>query len=823
MALPTSARVVVVGGGIIGCSTAYHLAALGCKDVVLLERDKLTSGTTWHAAGLMCCYGSTSETSTELRKYSKRLYKQLEEETGQQTGFRACGFIELASDKDRLEEFRRVAAFNRRMGVNVNEISPDEVKKLFPLCETKDIYSGFYIPDDGRINPVDVTMALAKGAKMKGAKLFEDTPVDTILRQGNRCTGVVTKSGHKIESEFVVNCCGMWARQFAAKAGVKVALQAAEHYYLLTDKIDGVKPDLPVIEDPGHYGYYREEGGGLLVGLFEPVCAPWNVKGIPDDASFTVIEPDWKRLEPFLEKAMARVPITQTTGIRKLFCGPESFTPDLSPIVGEAPELRNYYVAAGLNSIGILTGGGMGRFLANMILTGLPDMDITAMNIDRIQPYQVNPAFLAERTVESLGQVYACHYPTKQLKTGRNVRRSPIHDRVAAAGAEFADISGWEAPSFYWPPEEKKKGTKPTLGFNRLNWFPYWQAEHFAARNDVVLVDMSFMCKFAVSGPDAGKTLNWISANNVDLQPNRITYTQWLNEKGCLEADLTVVKLAEDDFFVVATDTALGHVKHHFAKHAPPHVQLRDVTSGFAQINIQGPRARELLQSITATDMSHAAFPFRRAQHIFIGFAQVLCVRITYMGELGYELYIPADQAIHVYDILVKNGPQFNLKHAGLRCLGSCRQEKGYRDYGHDLDNTDHICDSGLMFCVSMKKKGGFIGKDAVVAYQQSPKFNTNKIVQVLCKDPEPFLFHSEPILRDDKFVGYVRSASYGHALGGAVGLARVDVVDGCGFDTVTDEFLSTGKWELEIGNKRYPCQVSATPLYDPENKKIQC
>lgn len=821
MSLPSAARVVVVGGGIIGNSVAYHLAAMGCKDVVLLERDKLTSGTTWHAAGLMCCYGSLSETSTELRKYSKKLYKQLEIETGQKTGFRACGFIELASDKDRLQEYRRVAAFNRRMGVDVHEISPKEVQDLFPLCNIDDVHRGFYIPDDGRINPVDVTMALAKGAKMKGAKLFEDTPVDTIMRQGNHCTGVITKSGHKIESEFVVNCCGMWARQFAAKAGVKVALQAAEHYYLLTDTIEGVKPEWPVLEDPGHYGYYREEGGGLLVGLFEPVCAPWMVKGIPEDASFSVLEPDWPRLEPFLAKAMERVPITAKTGIRKLFCGPESFTPDLSPIVGQAPELRNYFVAAGLNSIGILTGGGMGRLLANWILTGLPDMDVTAMNIDRIQPYQVNPAFLAERTVESLGQVYACHYPTKQLKTGRNVRRTPLHDRLAAAGAQFVEVSGWESPSFYWP--ENERGTVPSLGFERLNWFKHWEAEHHAARNDVVLVDMSFMCKFSVSGVDAGKTLNWLSANNVDLKPNRITYTQWLNEKGCLEADLTVLKLAEDDFFLVATDTALGHVKHHFARHAPSHVQLHDVTSGYAQINIQGPKSRQLMQAVAPdADLSNEAFPFRHAAYIWVGFARVLCVRITYMGELGYELYIPSDQAIHVYDILTSKGAAFGLRHAGLRCLGSCRQEKAYRDYGHDLDNTDNICDTGLMFCVSMKKKGGFLGKEAVLEYQKSPKHNKNKIVQVLCKDPEPLLFHSEPITRDGHFVGYIRSASYGHSLQGAVGLARVDVYDGCGFDTVTDEFLSSGKWELEIGNKKYPCVASLNPLYDPKNEKIR-
>lgn len=835
-ALPTSSRVVVCGGGIIGTSIAYHLAKLGCDSVTLLERDQITSGTTWHAAGLICSFGSLSETSCRLRQYSKQFYMDVAKETGQETGFRACGYIEIASDKDRLEEYRRVSAFNRRMGVNVNEISPSQVKDLFPLAKTDDIHAGFYIPEDGRINPVDVTMAIAKGAKLRGVKIFEQTPVDTIIRTGNRATGVITQSGHKIECEHVINCCGMWARQFAAKAGVKVALQAAEHYYLLTDTIPGVDPAVlksyPVIEDPGHYGYYREEGGGLLVGLFEPVCAPWNVRGIPATASFTTIEPDWERMTPFLERAMERVPITKTTGIRKLFCGPESFTPDLSPIVGPAPELKNYFVCAGLNSIGILSGGGLGRAVASWVLNGKPDMDVTGMNIDRIQPYQVNPNFLAERTVEVLGSVYSCHYPYKARKTARNVRRSPIHERIQAAGAEFIEVSGWESPSFYWSPDAIKAngGKKPTadLGWNlrELSWFKNWEREHHAARNGVCLVDMSFMCKFSVQGADAGKTLNWISANNVDNEPNKITYTQWCSEDGLLEADVTVVKLAEDDFFVVATDTALGHVKHHFSKHAPAHVALRDVTSAYAQINIQGPKSRALMQAVSPdTDFSHTGFPFRRAQKIAVGFADVMCVRITYMGELGYELYVPADQAVHVYDILHKTGaqPEFGLVHAGLRALGSCRQEKAYRDYGHDLDNTDQILDSGLQFAISWKKPGGFLGKAACEKYKSDPAFNKAKLVQVLCKDKDQYLFHSEPILRDGKFVGYVRSASYGHTLGGAVGIGRVEVTEGCGFDKVTDDYLKTGKWELEIGNGRFPCVVSQAPLYDPGNKKIQC
>jgi glycine/D-amino acid oxidase-like deaminating enzyme len=383
-ALPDRARVVVIGGGVIGCSVAYHLAHMGCKDVVLLERDRITSGTTWHAAGLMVTFGSTSETSTEMRKYTRDLYSRLEAETGQATGFKPVGFIELAKDPDRLEEYRRVSAFNRICGVNVIEVSPREVKELFPLANVDDILAGFYVKEDGRADPVDVTVALAKGARMQGAKIIEEVAViDVIVKRGRVC-GVRTAQGD-IECEYVVNCAGMWARQLGARNGVNIPLQAAEHYYLITEKIPEIRSSWPVIEDPGSYGYYREEGGGLMIGLFEPVCAPWNVGGIPDDFSFGTISPDWDRMGPYVETAMKRVPISLQTGVKKFFCGPESFTPDLAPIVGEAPEIKNYFVAAGLNSIGILTGGGLGRVMAHWILNGRADVDITGMNIDCIR------------------------------------------------------------------------------------------------------------------------------------------------------------------------------------------------------------------------------------------------------------------------------------------------------------------------------------------------------------------------------------------------------------------------------------------------------
>jgi 4-methylaminobutanoate oxidase (formaldehyde-forming) len=814
-AIPSHARVVVCGGGVIGTSVAYHLALLGWKDIVLLERDRLTSGTTWHAAGLMVTFGSTSETSTEMRKYTRDLYSRLEAETGQATGFAPIGFIEVAADRDRLEEYRRVAAFNRYCGVDVHEISPREVKQLFPLAQVDDIEAGFYVKEDGRVNPVDVTMALGKGARMRGVQICEGVAATGVTRSGARVTGVRTAHGD-IKADYVVNCTGMWARQFGALAGVNIPNQAAEHYYLITEAIKDLPPNMPVLEDPGAYGYYREEGGGLMVGLFEPTCAPWKIEGIPPDVSFLELAPDWDRMAPFLERAMSRVPITAEVGMKKFFCGPESFTPDLRPIVGEAPELKNYFVAAGLNSVGVLTGGGLGRVLAHWIIEGVPDVDVTGFNIDRTHGYQSNPEYRRERTVESLGMVYKTHYPNKSLTTARGVRKSPFHERLAAQGAYFKEVSGWESPDWYAGPGIK--ADPGPLSWGRESWFPTWQAEHRAARENVIVMDMSFMGKFLVQGRDAGHWLNQISANQVDGPAGFITYTQWLNAKGLLEADLTVTKLADEKYFVVVTDTMVRHAETWMKRNIPDdaHAFVTDVTSGYGQLNVQGPRARELLQKITSVDLSNAAFPFRAAREIDIGFARVLCVRITYLGELGYELYIPAEQAMHVYDRVVAAGREFGLVHAGLKALGSLRMEKGYRDYGHDIDNTDEPYEVGLGFAVDLEKPGGFIGKEALLARKAKGALQ-RRLVQVLLKDPAPLMFHAEVVRRDGVPVGYVRAASYGHTLGGAVGLAMIEpkvVVD--------PAYLQGGKWEVEVAGQLFPAQVSLRPLYDPTMARIK-
>jgi 4-methylaminobutanoate oxidase (formaldehyde-forming) len=836
--LPQRARVVVVGGGVIGCSVAYHLAAAGWQDVVLLERDRLTSGTTWHAAGLMVRFGSTSQTSTELRKYTHDLYSRLEAETGQATGFAPVGFIEIATEPDRLEEYRRVSAFNRYCGLDVHEISAAEVGRLFPLARTDDVLAGFYVEDDGRVNPVDVTMALAKGARQRGVRILENTPVTGVLtRRGalggsggsggvREVTGVRARHDGAevtIEAEYVVNCAGMWARELAAGSGVTVPLQAAEHYYLITDQLAGISPDLPVLEDPANFGYYREETGGLMVGLFEGVAAPWKVEGVPADFSFGHITPDWDRMGPYVEAAMSRVPGATEVGVRTFFCGPESFTPDLQPVVGEAPEVRNYFVAAGLNSIGILTGGGLGRAVAHWIINGRPDIDVTGFDIDRLHAYQTTPEYRRARTAESLGLVYQCHYPTRSALTARGAKRSPVHERLAAQGAYFKDVSGWEGADWY-----AGAGATPDAGplsWGRAPWYARWEAEHRAVREGVALMDMSFMAKFRVSGRDAGAVLERVSANRVDGETGQITYTQWLNEAGTLEADLTVTKLDDGEFLVVASDTAHRHASTWLGRHlGDAHAHVTDVTSGFAQLNVQGPRSRELLQSLTSVDLSNDAFPFRTAREIDLGYARVLCVRITYLGELGYELYIPAEQAVGVYDRTVAAGAEFGLAHAGLKALASLRMEKGYRDYGHDIDNTDTVLEAGLGFAVDLAKPGGFIGRDAVVAAKAAQQTAplTRRLAQILVSDPEPLMFHAEVVRRAGVPIGYLRAASYGWTLGGAVGLAMIEPGEHGEAVPVTQAWLDAEPLDVEIAGSRYPATASLRPLYDPKNLRIR-
>jgi len=813
--LPEHANVVIIGGGIIGCSIAYHLGHMGCKDVVLLERDELTSGTTWHAAGLMVTFGSLSETACEMRLYGRDLYNRLEAETGLTTGFTPIGFIEAAGDRNRLEEYRRVAAFNRYCGIDVHEISPREIKDLFPLAHVDDLLAGFYIKEDGRVNPVDATIALAKGARNQGVNIIERVASTGITKKNGVVTGVKTAHGD-IQADVVVNCAGMWARQICDAAGINIPNQTAEHYYLITEEFDGIPKNMPILEDPSHYGYYREEVGGLMIGLFEPKCAPWNIKQIPEDFSFGEIDPDWDRMGHFLEKAMSRVPISKEIGIKMFFCGPESFTADLSAIIGEAPELKNYFVTAGLNSVGIIMGPGLGRMMAHWIMNGKPDVDITGFNIDRLHTYQNNPEYRRHRTVESLGMVYQCHYPYKSMKTARGAKKSAVYDRLKDQGAYFKDVSGWEGADWFAPKGQEAKIDNHSWG--KEVWFASWEAEHKAARENVILMDMSFMSKFMVQGRDAGKVLNYISANDVDGKRNRITYTPWLNEDGKLEADLTVAKLAQDKFLIVVTDTMHRHAETWLKRNIPDdaHAFVTDMTSAYAQLNLQGPKSRELLQTITSADVSNEAFPYRHVQEIAIGYGRAICVRLTYLGELGYELYIPTEQAVHVYDIIVEAGKEFDLSHAGLKALGSLRMEKGYRDYGHDMDNTDDPYETGLGFTVKLDKQSIFIGKEACIKKKAQGGLK-RRLAQVLVSDPEPLLYHAEVITRNGRNAGYVRSGSYCYTLGGAAGLFMIEADD-----VIDQAYIENGKWEIDIAGNIYPAQVSLKPLYDPEMKKIK-
>jgi len=810
---PTQAQVVIIGGGVIGCSVAYHLTKLGWNDVLLLERKQLTSGTTWHAAGLIVTPGS-SEVGVELSTYTRELFKNLEAETGQSTGFNPIGYLQLACTPDWLVERRRMAVASRNLGVNVEEVSVSEVKKMWPLAETSDIIAGFYVQDDGRANPVDATMALAKGARMAGGTILEDTEVIGINKENGHVTGVLTDRG-EIEAEIVVNCAGMWARELGALAGVNIPLQAAEHYYLITEPIEGVSPDLPIIEDFGRYSYFREEVGGLLIGFFEPVSAPWGMNGIPKDFTFGEIKPDWERMTPYIEIAMERVPITKNAGIHKFFCGPESFTPDGGPMVGEAPELQNFYVAAGLNSLGILQGGGIGKVLAQWIVDGIAPIDVSEIDISRALPFQGNQKFLTDRTVETLGLQYQLIYPNTQFETARNVRKTAIHDHLAKAGAFFVEGMGWEIPDWYAP-----AGIEPKVEYSwgRQNWFDYLAAEHKACREDVILMDVTSMSKFLVQGRDAEIVLNNICANDVAVPVGKIVYTQWLNERGTMEADLTVTRLAEDKYFIVSAGDFYTHDLYWLNKHIPAdaHATVTDVTSGYTLINIQGPKSREFLSRLTSADLSNESFPYMSAKEIDFQYARPLALRVTYEGELGWELHVPTEFSVHVYEALVETGQDYGLKHAGFQALNTLRIEKAYREYAHDMDNTHTPLDAGLGHFVKFDKPRGFIGRDALLRRKDKglPK---QRMIQFLLQDPEPLLYGSEVIYRDGKVVGYLQTGGYGFTLGGAVGMGFVKNEDG-----VSSDFIYSGEYVIDIAGERYPTKASLRPMYDPHNERVR-
>ena len=811
MNIPSHAQVVIVGGGVIGCSVAYHLTKLGWSDVVLLERKELTCGTTWHAAGLITSLRAT-ENMTKLAKYTQDLYSTLEEETGQATGFMRIGSLTLACTPQRLEELRRSSSMARCFGVEVEECSPAQVKEMWPLARTDDVLAGFYIAKDARTNPIDTTQAMAKGARMGGAKIFENTEVTAISRENGRVTGVMTDQG-EIKAEYVVNCGGMWGRELGKMAGVNVPLHAAEHYYLITETMEGMHPKLPILKDTDRYAYYREETGKLMLGLFETVAAPWGMDGIPKQFAFNELPPDWDRMMPYIEKAMARIPALYDTGVQLLFNGPESFTPDDRYWLGESPELKNFYIAAGFNSLGILSAGGAGKVLSDWIVNGSAQMDVWDVNINRMLPFQNNHKYLHDRTTEVLGFTYGNNWPFRQFESARNVRKSALHDRLAKVGACFGETAGWERANWYAP-----AGVEPKYeySFGRQNWFEYQAAEHKAAREAVILIDQSSFSKFFVQGRDAEKALSHICANNVAVSVGCCVYTQFLNERGTIEADVTVTRIAEDVFMVITAPATHTHVFSWLKRNIrdEQHAFVTDVSSAFAMLNIQGPKSRELLSQLTDADMSNAGFPFSTLQEIDLDYARVRALRLSYVGELGWELYVPTEFVQTLYDAIVEKGKDFGLKHAGYYTLNSLRIEKAYRDFGHDIGPGDTPLEAGLGFAVDFGKTD-FIGREALLR-QKDEKVFKRRLVQFILKDPEPLMYHAEPIYRNGKLTGYTSSAMYGHTLGASVALGYLNDEAG-----VTNDFVAEGTYEIEVAGKRYAAQASLKPMFDPESKKI--
>lgn len=810
--LPKKADVVVVGGGVIGCSVAYHLAKMDSFDVVLLERQQLTSGTTWHAAGLVGQL-RTSINMTKLAKYTSELYRGLESETGQATGYRQCGSISLATNEERFEELKRSASMAKVFDLEVNVVTVDDIVERYPLVHSDDLLGGIHIPSDGYANAIDVTQALAKGARNNGAKIFQNTKVTAIKKDGDIVSGVSTESGD-IDARFVVICGGMWSRDFAASVGVNVPLHACEHYYALFESVEGLKPDLPVLRDYDACTYYKYDAGKLLVGAFEPSAKPWGQDGIAEDFCFDEIAGDFDHFEPVLHDAMKRIPALQNAGIQKFFCGPESFTPDVRYHLGEAPELENCFVSAGLNSIGLQSAGGIGKVMSEWIRDGYPPVDLWEVDVRRNMPFQGNRKYLRERVSESLGLLYATHWPFRQYETSRGVRKSAIHDRVTAAGACHGEAFGWERPNWYAP-----RGVEPRYeySYGRQNWFEYSAAEHLAVRNNVALFDQSSFAKYRLEGRDAVSVLNRVCANDIDQRPGRLIYTQWLNDRGGIEADLTVTRLDEQTFLIVtAAETEVRDftwLKLHIPNDA--HCVLTNVTSAMGVISIMGPRSRELLQTLTPSDLSHSAFPFASSQEIELGYAIVRASRITFVGELGWELYVPTEFMLGVYDEIVAAGEVFDLSHAGYHALNSLRLEKGYRHWSHDITDEDTPLESGLEFTVKFDKPGGFIGRDALL--RQKEAGITKRLLQFKLLDPTPLIYHNEPIWRDGTLVGHITSGAYGHSLGGCVGLGYVHVNPS---DNAADTIV--GHYEIEIAGERTAADASLTPMYDPANARIR-
>ena len=819
--LPSEARCVVIGGGIIGCSIAYHLAKLGWKDVVLLERNRLTSGTTWHAAGLIGQLRGSS-TLTKLAKYSADLMAELEAETGVATGFRQNGSLSLALSAERLEELKRQATMGKVFGVEAYMVSPAEARAKHPLIDLKGVTGGLFIPANGQADPANVAQALAKAARQRGVRIFENTKVTGIRQAGGRVTGVDTADG-AVRAEFVVNCAGLWAREVGRMAGVNVPLMAAEHFYVVTDASPDIPRNLPVLRVPDECAYVKEEAGKLLVGFFEPKGKPLPDHKIPDDSEFLTLPDDWDHLARELELASERLPILKRIGLHTFFNGPESFTPDGRWILGEAPSLRNFFVAAGFNSIGIQTAGGVGKAIAEWMQAGEPTFDLTSYDIRRCQPFHGNVTYLTDRIGEALGLHYADQFPYRSPSSARGVRTTPLHGRLEARGACFAEAAGWERAAWFLPEAARARGEKAEYRYSwgRQSWFEYAAEEHQAVRNGAGLFDLSPFGKIRVEGRDAEAVLQRICANDIAVAPGRIVYTQWLNRHGGVEADLTVARLSDEVFLVVTSSAGVLRDLHWLKRHTPDgaHCVATDVTAGEACLAVMGPRSRALLAPLVNTPLDNDAFPFGTWCEIEIGYAVARAHRISYVGELGWELYIPADMARHVFDTLVARGPEVGLRLCGTHALDSCRIEKAYRHYGHDIASTDHVLEAGLGFAVKLHKPrgrfGDFQGREAVLRKEQAGL--SRRLMQFLLGDPRPLLYGNEAIIRDGRVAGYLTSGAYGHHLGAAVGLGYVacDPAENAG--TVLGS-----TYAIEVAGEQVPARASLMPFYDPKSERLR-
>ena len=811
--VPAQADIIIIGGGIVGTSVAYHLARRGVSNVVLLERRQLTCGTTWHAAGLVGQLRATLNL-TRLAKYTTELYRDLEAETGQATGFRQTGSVAVAASAARLEELKRGASMARSFGLEVDILSPGEAQALWPLLSTQDLVGAVYLPKDGRTNPIDTTQALARGARSRGVRIIENCRVTGISVAQGRVSGVTSEAG-PIRAPVVVNCGGMWARDIAGWVDATVPLHAAEHFYLVTEPLAGLTPGLPVLRDADACSYFKEDTGKLLVGWFEPRAKPWGMSGIPESFSFETLPEDLAHIEPLFAAAMRRVPALEGAGVQVFFNGPESFTPDDRYLLGETPEVRGLYVAAGFNSIGIQSAGGAGKVLADWIIDGYAPMDLWDVDIRRVMPFQRNKKYLRDRTVESLGLLYAMHWPFRQSESARGVRKSALHDRLAARGACFGEVAGFERPNWFAP-----AGVEPQYHYSyaRQNWFEYSAAEHRGVRECVGLFDQSSFAKFVLEGRDAAAVLNRICAAQVDVTPGKIVYTQWLNERAGIEADVTVTCESPERYLIVTACASQTRDLAWLRRHIPAaaHAVAVDVSAGYAVLGLMGPQSRRLLAGLTDADLASEAFPFGSSRIIDLAYARVRASRITYVGELGWELYVPSDCVQSVYEEIIGAGVGCGLVHAGYHAMNSLRMEKGYRHFGHDIGEEDTPLEAGLGFAVSWDKPGGFIGREALLA--QRERGVRRRLVNFRLEAPEPLLYHNEPIWRDGRIVGRLTSGMFGHTVGAPLGMGYVENEGGA----VSAEWAAAGRYELEVAAVRLPAIASLRPFYDPTGSRVR-